>query len=916
MNKGKRWTECENNLLINKILNNQSLNDVSLELERSKYAIIKQLEKLLIQKNINMNTIYEDLLINNIKSNFLLNEEYSKLQNQSLINPFQSKVINSIQDNLIKTEINYILDDIILEIEETKDLNEEQLLCYQNVKSNKNLLITGSGGCHAINTEILMYDGTIKLVQDININDLLMGDDSTPRTVLNLIRGKEMMYKITNNKNESYIVNENHILCLKYAAKKRIQDRKERQSFIIRWFDNINIKVNCKTFSYKNKNKKEAFDNANMFLKSINEDLIVEISVKDFLNLKNSIRQNLNGYKIGVKFPEVNLPLDPYMLGIWLGDGTASQPDITTQDASIINYFRKNLQKYNCYLQYSNKYLYRINGDGTGNYNCNHFRNMLKKFNLINNKHIPNIYKCNSYQNRLKLLAGLIDSDGYLVNNMFEFTQSITHEKLIDDVIYLCNSLGFSCYKNKKTTSWTYKGIKNYGEAFRICISGDNIHKIPTLCSRKRVLPRKQIKDVLVSGIKISKMEVGNYYGFQLDGNHRYLMGNFIVTHNCGKSTVLKSIIKYLKRKNKKIGITSSTGISATLINGTTLHSFLKIGLAKKSAQELYEKIKFNTSIYNKLKKLEVLIIDEISMIDNILFNKIAAYLSLIKEVKKPFGKIQLILCGDFYQLPPIENTYCFNSNIWNRLNFQKIELKKQMRQQYDKEFQYMLEQIKINNITNDIFSKLTKLKNKTINSEIQPTILYSKNIDIDKINQNKFLELVNATNNKVFEFPIKYDFTNSKIKKFINNNTYYPESIKLCKGLQIMVTQNLNVNNKITNGTRGVIIDINQFYIKIQTLDGSFYDIEYIKYQNDIDENITFEFIPLKLAYAITIHRSQGQTLDYIQINLGQDIFDYGMAYVALSRAKTLDSIVLSDLSRYAFKTNPEVIKFYQNLN
>ena len=381
-----------------------------------------------------------------------------------------------------------------------------------------------------------------------------------------------------------------------------------------------------------------------------------------------------------------------------------------------------------------------------------------------------------------------------------------------------------------------------------------------------------------------------------------------------GKSTVLKSIIKYLKRKNKNIGITSSTGISATLINGTTLHSFLKIGLATKSAQELYYKIIFNKPIYKKLKKLEVLIIDEISMIDNVLFNKIAAYLSLIKGIKKPFGKIQLILCGDFYQLPPVENTYCFNSNIWNRLNLQKIELKKQMRQIDDSYFQYMLEQVKINNITDDIFSKLSELKNKTILSEIKPTILYSKNVDVNKINQNEFLKLVNSTNNKVFEFPIKFESSNSKIKTFIKNNPQYTETLKLCKGLQIMVTHNVDIKNKITNGTRGIITEINNFVIKIKTLDGSYYNIEYTKYENDSDENITFDYIPLKLAYAITIHKSQGQTLDYVQINLGRDIFDYGMAYVALSRAKTLDSIVLSDLSKYAFKTNPEVIEFYNS--
>lgn len=391
---------------------------------------------------------------------------------------------------------------------------------------------------------------------------------------------------------------------------------------------------------------------------------------------------------------------------------------------------------------------------------------------------------------------------------------------------------------------------------------------------------------------------------------------NLLITGSggTGKSTVLKSIIKYLNRKNKNIGVTSSTGISATLINGTTIHSFLKIGLANKTAQELYEKIRFNTSYFNKLKKLDTLIIDEISMIDNILFNKIAAYLSLIKGIKKPFGKIQIILCGDFYQLPPINNTYCFNSNIWHRLNIKKIELTKQMRQINDNYFQYLLEQVKINNITEDIFSKLNELTNKTVNSEIKPTILYSKNIDVDKINQNEFLKLVQNTNNKVFEFPIKYDLEKSKIKKFIKDNTYYPNNLQLCKGLQIMVTHNIDIINKITNGTRGIITEINQHIIQIKTLNNQYYNIEYTKYINDLDETISFDYIPLKLAYAMTIHKSQGQTLDYLQINLGKDIFDYGMAYVALSRAKTLDSIILTDLSKYAFKTNSEVIKFYQS--
>jgi len=388
----------------------------------------------------------------------------------------------------------------------------------------------------------------------------------------------------------------------------------------------------------------------------------------------------------------------------------------------------------------------------------------------------------------------------------------------------------------------------------------------------QNTLIKNEISDVLED--MVSEIEETSELNEEQLLCYKYVQNNknILITGGggTGKSTSLKAIVKYLKRKNKQIGITSSTGISATLINGTTLHSFLKIGLATKSAKELYDKIKFNTSIYNKLKKLEVLIIDEISMIDNILFNKIAAYLSLIKEIKKPFGKIQLILCGDFYQLPPITNTYCFNSNIWNKLNLRKVELKKQMRQINDEYFQYVLEQVKINNITNDIFLKLSELKNKTIHKDIKPTILYSKNIDVEKINQNEFLKLVNDTNAKIYEYPLKYDKTNSKITNFIKNNTNFSETIKLCIGLQIMVTYNLNINNQITNGTRGIIVDINELYIQIKTLDGSLYYVEYIQYQNELDETITFNYIPLKLAYAITIHKCVNEhTLIYTKNGL-----------------------------------------------
>lgn len=384
-----------------------------------------------------------------------------------------------------------------------------------------------------------------------------------------------------------------------------------------------------------------------------------------------------------------------------------------------------------------------------------------------------------------------------------------------------------------------------------------------------------------------------------------------------GKSFLLNSIIKYFKRNKFNIGITSSTGSSASLINGTTLHSFLNIGLGTKSALELYNKLKSksNKSTYNKLKNLDVLIIDEISMIDDKLFNKIAAYLSLIKEIKKPFGKIQIILCGDFYQLSPINNDYCFKSNIWNMLKIKTIELKQLMRQNNDLEFQKLLYNIKINNITDDIYNTLLSLKKNNFNNEIKPTILCSKNEDINKINNYNFNKLVTETNAKIYTYPIRFDETNNKISKYLKNNEFINSNLQLVVGTQVMLTYNINIKNNLVNGTRGIITHLNTNNIIIKTLNGKEYIIDYVKYINEIDNTITFEYMPIKIAYAISINKSQGMTLDYILIDLGTSIFGDGMAYVALSRAKTLKSIVITNLSKSSFKVNKDVIEFYNKI-
>ena len=358
------------------------------------------------------------------------------------------------------------------------------------------------GKCLGKDTEILMYDGSIKKVQDIQVGDLLMGDDSTPRNVLTLARGMEQMYKITSKKGDSYICNESHILSLKSSA---------------------------------------------YHSKSIKKGDIIDISVKEFLNLPKCFhgkRGVLLGYKVPIQFEEQSIEFDPYLLGYWLGDGASRHTRITTQESSVIKYMVELFKNKHTdlYLRYTgSQYDYRINSIK----HKNSFNNFLRTNNLLNNKHIPNNYLCNSRKIRLELLAGIIDSDGYFNKNCIEITQK--NEKLLDNIIYLARSLGFACYKKQveKVCTNAKNGPKK-GIYFLTNIYGKGIEEIPTLCPRKKGYVRKQIKDALTYRLQIEKLDIDEYYGFEIDGNRRFVLADFTVTHN----TVLSlNIISRLKKK-------------------------------------------------------------------------------------------------------------------------------------------------------------------------------------------------------------------------------------------------------------------------------------------------------------------------------------------------------------------------------
>lgn len=369
----------------------------------------------------------------------------------------------------------------------------------------------GAGKCLGKGTEIRMYDGTLKNVEEIQVGDLLMGDNSTPRKVLSTCQGKENLYKIKQVNGDDYIVNESHILSLK---------------------NNVN---------FNDFKRKKQFENK-----------IIDIPLKDYLSKGKLFKKHYKGYKVEIEYPKRNLELNPYIMGIWLGDGTSSKPEITTNDIEILDYFKKELcDNLNLKIKtYSRNNQYTFVSKNLGEKNIikesNIFLNHLKGYEVLNNKHIPFVYKINSRENRLKLLAGLIDSDGFYDKRKNYYEITFKNKKLMDDTIDLCRSLGFRCSMNEKIAKYnSFTKNKLYkGETlvYRLYLSGEKLYEIPVLLNRKKAKKINQKTDKSLTSIQVESLGIGDYYGFEINGNKRFLLKDYTVTHN---TSVILDILKY-----------------------------------------------------------------------------------------------------------------------------------------------------------------------------------------------------------------------------------------------------------------------------------------------------------------------------------------------------------------------------------
>lgn len=371
-----------------------------------------------------------------------------------------------------------------------------------------------------------------------------------------------------------------------------------------------------------------------------------------------------------------------------------------------------------------------------------------------------------------------------------------------------------------------------------------------------------------------------------------------------GKSFTLKAIINHLKEKGVNYGVTALTGCAAVLINGQTIHSFLYLGISR-NLNDIYANLCKYKGNLNKLRKLNALIIDEISMMDDELFILINKLLMLIKNNDQIFGGVQMILVGDFHQLPPINGDYCFLTEEWSKLNLNTVILTELIRQKDDNKLQLILEEIRNGKTSDETIEILKNLKNtKFDNKDIKPTRLYPINVNVDKINNHEFQRLLKKNNGIMVE----YKASSSKGEKIDGYN------ITLTIGAQIMVIRNISIENKLFNGTRGVVMELHDRSVLIKDIDNNTHLIEYYTDINQNDKSRYIMFMPLKLAYAMSIHKSQGASIDFLEIDLGEDIFISGQLYTALSRATNINNIRIINISKNSFIQNRKVKKFYES--
>lgn len=389
-------------------------------------------------------------------------------------------------------------------------------------------------------------------------------------------------------------------------------------------------------------------------------------------------------------------------------------------------------------------------------------------------------------------------------------------------------------------------------------------------------------------------------------GHNVYLTG----AAGSGKTYTLRNYISYLKEHGIGTAITASTGIAATHLGGMTIHSWSGLGIRDYMREEEIEELQERQYLWKRYENTKVLIIDEISMLHHFRFDLLDKVCRAFKRNDIPFGGLQVILCGDFFQLPPVTRLgelpayFVYRSNVWQEMNLKICYISEQHRQS-DMTFLSVLNDIRNNNVSEDTLAHLESRYMKELGGKISPTKLYTHNENVDRINDQELTNL-KAGAEKTYLMTSR---GKPGIVETLKKTCLAPEKLVLKTGARVMFVKN-NFDKKYVNGTLGEVksFDDSGFPI-IKIGNGSLIGAEPQSWRIEENGKILAEIsqIPLRLAWAITVHKSQGMSLDAAEIDLSKS-FVPGMGYVALSRVRSLNGLRLVGFNQNALEVHPEI--------
>jgi len=395
-----------------------------------------------------------------------------------------------------------------------------------------------------------------------------------------------------------------------------------------------------------------------------------------------------------------------------------------------------------------------------------------------------------------------------------------------------------------------------------------------------------------------------------------------------GKSYLLEALRTEFRKAGRILAVTAMTGCAALLLgtHAKTLHSWAGIGLGKGSVESVLLSIRKNGRHKKNWKNTDCLVIDEVSMLTPQLLSFLDKVGQGVRRSEEPFGGLQVVFVGDFYQLPPVSKdsggSFAFQCDLWKSVVTGVYQLTK-IHRQADPLFQTILNEARRGELSDESYAVLEERKAAVWKKQlIRPTMLFTRNTDIDTINRHYSSKLEGderifvATTETVPSKMLSKEDIAYAVEK-LDKNAAYEVELTLKIGAQVMLIHNLNPDLGLVNGSRGVLKGFDNDGVPlvkfISCLDTR--RVEHTTWESDGDNPVVRRQIPLRLAYALTIHKAQGASLDSALVDIGLSTFEYGQAYVALSRVRSLEALYVHDLDRKAFRVHNAVKEFYEGL-